>query len=127
MKKRVLSILLALCIVVSLVPGIVSADSMQINVKMISSGETITVEAELADTVAALKVKIQEKTGILPERQTLMWGGKTLEEEKTLEEYNIRTGATVHLVEFKGHIDHCVCGGNITAGGHTHEQTPDNW
>ena len=127
MKKRVLSILLALCIVISLVPGIVSADSMQIYIQMISSGTTITVEAELTDTVAALKVKIQEKTGILPERQTLMWGGKTLEEEKTLEEYNIRTGATVHLVEFKGHIDHCVCGGSITTGGHAHEQTPDNW
>ena len=119
--------MLALCIVISLVPGIVSADSMRINVQTISSGETITVEAELTDTIAVLKVKIQEKTEILPERQMLMWDGKTLEEEKTLEEYNIRTGATVHLIEFKGHIDHCVCGGSITAGGHAHEQTPDNW
>ena len=55
MKKRVLSILLALCIVILLVPGIVSADSMQIYIQMISSGETITVEAELTDTVAALR------------------------------------------------------------------------
>ena len=71
---------------ISPVPGIVSADSMRINVQTISSGETITVEAELTDTIAVLKVKIQEKTEILPERQMLMWDGKTLEEEKTLEE-----------------------------------------
>ena len=97
---------------------------MQIFVKTLT-GRHITLNVEPTDTIAAVKIKIQEKEGTLPARQRLIFKGKQLtEEEKTLQDYNIQRDSTIEMV---AHFDHCVCGGEISAGGHQHEEAPAAW
>lgn len=97
---------------------------MQIFVKALT-GRHITLNVEPTDTIAAVKIKIQEKEGTLPARQRLIFEGKQLtEEEKALQDYNIQRNSTIEMV---AHFDHCVCGGEISAGGHQHEEAPAAW
>lgn len=70
---------------------------MQIFVKTVN-GKTIAVDVEPSDSVQSLKQTIFDREGIKVDEQRLIYAGKQLDDERTIDDYGIQKEATIHLV-----------------------------
>ena len=96
MKKRLFSILLALCMVLCFVPIMASAMEIYIDLTIVGQAN-LTLEVEPGDSIDNVKEKIRDKTDFSPDAQRLFWGEKELENGRTLADYNIPEEGTLRL------------------------------
>ena len=96
MKRKFLSAMLAICMVLTLVP--ITANAMSIYVHLNITGEaTFTLDVESGDSIDNVKEKIKAQTGYPELAQTLKYEGEVLENGRTLADYNIQKESTVEL------------------------------
>ncbi|PRQ30540.1 putative ubiquitin [Rosa chinensis] len=62
------------------------------------TGKEIEIDIEPTDTIDRIKERVEEKEGIPPVQQRLIYAGKQLGDDKTAKEYNIEGGSVLHLV-----------------------------
>jgi len=70
---------------------------MRIKVKTLT-GKEIDLDVEPEYKISNVKEQVEEKEGIPPAQQRLIFGGKQMDDEKDVASYNLEAGATLHLV-----------------------------
>ncbi|ORY29013.1 ubiquitin-related domain-containing protein [Naematelia encephala] len=62
------------------------------------TGKEVEIDVQPEWQVKKVKEQVEEKQGIPPDQQRLIFGGKAMADEKPLTFYNITAGAAIHLV-----------------------------
>lgn len=96
MKRRFLALVLAGCLaaVLSTAAWAMSPTGFYLNVEL-PSGETIALDAESGDSIDNVKQKVQNAAGVSVTEQYLYYGGKFLNNGRTLADYNIQKESTL--------------------------------
>lgn len=77
--------------------GSIEASTFAITIRTLT-GKTFEVQVTLESTIAYLKERIQDREGIPPDQQRLIFAGKQIEDDNTIQSYSIGSGASIHLV-----------------------------
>lgn len=104
MKRRFLALVLAGCLaaVLSTAVWATSPTGFYLNVEL-PSGETIALDVESGDSIDNVKQKVQNAAGVSVTEQYLYYGGKFLNNGRTLADYNIQKESTLLVAsEAKG-------------------------
>lgn len=62
------------------------------------TGKEIEIDIEPTDSIERIKERVEEKEGIPPVQQRLIYAGKQMNDDKTARDYNIEGGSVLHLV-----------------------------
>lgn len=104
MKRRFLALVLAGCLaaVLSTAAWAMSPTGFYLNVEL-PSGKTIALDVESGDSIDNIKQKVQNAAGVSVTEQYLYYGGKFLNNGRTLADYNIQKESTLLVAsEAKG-------------------------
>lgn len=77
--------------------GLRMRGGMMIKVKTLT-GKEIEIDIEPTDTIERIKERVEEKEGIPPVQQRLIFAGKQMNDDKAAKDYNIEGGSVLHLV-----------------------------
>jgi ubiquitin-large subunit ribosomal protein L40e len=70
--------------------------SMQIFAELFT-GPTISLDVEASDSIEAVKQKVQDKEGVPPDIQDVVYAGTTTEDGQTLADYNIHSHSVIQV------------------------------
>ncbi|GAA6038686.1 hypothetical protein JCM8097_002345 [Rhodosporidiobolus ruineniae] len=70
---------------------------MQIKIKTLT-GKEIELDIEPSHTTTQIKEQLEEKEGIPPAQQRLIFLGKAMPDDKSAQELKVEAGSTLHLV-----------------------------
>ncbi|KAJ3056548.1 hypothetical protein HK097_006181 [Rhizophlyctis rosea] len=83
-------------------PSSAPAPQLTITIKPLKGGQSFTLPVSRLEPIDDLKLRVAAKSGVPASHQRLVFGGKALLEGKTLLDFGIGDGATVHLLKKAG-------------------------